>query len=984
MKPSRFPSSLCRLFLCLVALFGASQDEVAVAGEKQSRLWAQTDASILPARGQRLLNPQKYLIFRLNGAALAELLVEMPMEFTEAARRKTVIMEVPMPDGKFARFRIEESPVLAPSVAAQLPGVKTFRGQGIDDRSATARFDWSPLKGFHGYVLGRAGTVYIDPYQENDRENYLIYYKHEYGPTGHTFRCQLDENTSLIRPDYKPSPLIDFSNGADLRTYRIAIAGTGEYTAFHGGQTNALAAVVTAVNRLVGIYRREAAISFTLVSGTNTIFPDAATDPYDNSGDGGQLTINQTQIDTIIGAGNYDVGHLFVTSGGGLASTPCVCTNQKAEGLSGLDMPTGDPFVVDFVAHELGHQFSGQHSYNDSGDGGCTTRSAADAFEPASGATIMSYCGVCNPRNLQGNSLDLFSVQSLAQIINYRNDGTGGASCGTLTTPGNTPPVLGALANFTIPRNTPFSLSATATDANDPANQLTYSWEENDLGPASGTATTPDSDADGMARPIFRILPPTNAASTRNFPSLTYILNNANVPPVTYTGTSATGAVCNFGNCITGEILPSIGRAMSFRVTVRDNNAGSGGVADAAMTVTVDGATGPFRVTAPNTNVSWPANSTQTVTWDVGGSNANAANVKISFSADGGQTFPTTILAATPNDGTEQITVPNIGTTQARLKVEGLANIFFDISDVNFTVTGGGPVPTPTPSATPSATPGATPTPRPATLANISTRLQVGTADRVMIAGFIVQGSAPKRVLIRAAGPSLTQFGVPNALANPRLELHDASSTIGANDDWQTTQIGGVITADQVVDIQNSQLAPANPAESAIIATLPPGNYSAIVQGLSGGTGVGIVEVYDLNAASGSLLGNIATRGFVQTGDNAMIGGFIVVTQPTRVIIRAIGPSLTQFGVPDALANPQLELNDATTTIARNDDWQTTQIFGIITSNQVTDIQNSQLAPTNPGESAIIAILQPGSYTAIVRGANNATGNGLVEVYSLP
>jgi hypothetical protein len=144
------------------------------------------------------------------------------------------------------------------------------------------------------------------------------------------------------------------------------------------------------------------------------------------------------------------------------------------------------------------------------------------------------------------------------------------------------------------------------------------------------------------------------------------------------------------------------------------------------------------------------------------------------------------------------------------------------------------------------------------------------------------------------------------------------------------------------------------------------------------------VEVYDLNATSGSLLANIATRGFVQTGDNAMIGGFLVVTQPTRVIIRAIGPSLTQFGVPDALANPQLELHDATTsTIARNDDWQTTQIFGIITSDQVAEIQNSQLAPTNPAESAIIATLQPGSYTAIVRGVNNATGNALVEVYAL-
>jgi plastocyanin len=294
------------------------------------------------------------------------------------------------------------------------------------------------------------------------------------------------------------------------------------------------------------------------------------------------------------------------------------------------------------------------------------------------------------------------------------------------------------------------------------------------------------------------------------------------------------------------------------------------------------------------------------------------------------------------------------------------------------------PAPTPTPTSTPPPpTPTPAPTPRPATLGNIATRLQVGTGANVMIAGFVVQGSAPKRVLMRAIGPSLANFGVPNPLANPQLELHDTSSTIGMNDDWQTTQIGGVITADQVGEIQASGLAPSNSLESAIIATLSPGSYTAIVQGVNGGTGVGSVEVYDLGATSASLLANISTRGFVQTGGNVMIGGFIVVTQPTRVIIRAIGPSLSQFGVPDALANPQLELHDSKSVIAQNDDWQTTQLGGIITSDQVAEIQNSQLAPSNAAEAAIIATLPPGSYTAIVSGVNSTTGNALVEVYSL-
>ncbi len=438
-----------KLFVVLVLIL------IPLGAFAETPLWQDVNPASIAIAGKRPARPNSYRTVRLNTQALGSLLAQAPLEFTSAARQKIVILEVPMPDGRLARFRIEESPVLAPHVAAELPGVKTFSGQGIDEPAATARFDWIPSKGFHGYILAQAGTVYIDPYQENDREHYLVYCKHQYGggTKRSSFHCDSDSSPSLIRAPYKSSrPIADFANGADLRTYRIAIAGTGEYTASQGGQASALAAVTTAVNRLTGIYRREAAISFTLVSGTNILFPDAATDPYTNAGDGGQLTVNQTQLDMIIGAANYDIGHLFVTSDGGIATTPCVCTGQKAEGLSGLAMPAGDPFVVDFVAHEIGHQFSGEHSYNNSGDGVCTTRSANNAFEPASGATLMSYVGQCSPRDLAGNSLDLFTVQSLTQVINSRNDAGGGGSCGTLTTPGNTPPVLGALANFTIPR----------------------------------------------------------------------------------------------------------------------------------------------------------------------------------------------------------------------------------------------------------------------------------------------------------------------------------------------------------------------------------------------------------------------------------------------------------------------------------------------------------------------------------------------------
>jgi hypothetical protein len=272
------------------------------------------------------------------------------------------------------------------------------------------------------------------------------------------------------------------------------------------------------------------------------------------------------------------------------------------------------------------------------------------------------------------------------------------------------------------------------------------------------------------------------------------------------------------------------------------------------------------------------------------------------------------------------------------------------------------------------------------TLGNISTRAFVQTGDNVVIGGFIIQGAEPKRVVIRAIGPELTQYGVPNALANPTLELHDSTGAlIASNDNWVATIIGGIITSDQVAAIRASGYAPGDRRESAMIVNLPPGSYTAIVRGVNNTTGVALAEVYDLSPAPNSTLGNISTRAFVQTGDNVMIGGVMVQgTQPRRVIVRAIGPELTQYGVPNPLADPTLEMHDSTgALIASNDNWQHTIIGGIITSDQVAAIRASGHAPTDPSESAIIATLPPGNYTAIVRGVNNTTGVGLVEVYDL-
>ncbi len=716
-----------------------------------------------------------------------------------------------------------------------------------------------------------------------------------------------------------------------------------------------------AINRINLVYRVDLSVSLMLVSDKRSIFPDPATDPYDNTDSGPQLDINQTQLDTIYGAANYDLGHLFGTGGGGVATTPSVCSAQKAQGYSAKQPPTGDPFWVDYVSHEMGHQLAADHTYNTSENGGCSTRSAIDAYEVASGVTIMSYNGVCDQRNIQTNAIDNFHSRSLDAILAEIANSQGGASCGTLTATGNKVPTVTTTASFTIPKLTPFTLTATGADGDGDA--LTYSWEEFDLapspsGPNGVPAGTYDVDTDGVLRPLFRPYSPVTSHS-RTYPSLTYILNNANMPPLTYTGTSPTGAVCPDGDtCVIGENLPSVTRTMNFRVMVRD---GKGGLVDGTTQVNVRADSGPFKVTAPNTAVSVTGGAPLNVTWDVASTTAapvSAANVKISLSTDGGNTFPTVLAASTANDGSESVTIPNIATTTARIKVEAVGNIFFDVSDANFTITGNG------------GTPGFA--------ANVSTRLPVGTDDNVLIEGFIVQGPAAssKKILVRAIGPSLIPFGITDAVANPTLDIFDASNTkIASNDNWQTTQIGGLITSDQSAEIQASTLAPTNDAESAIIADLAPANYTAVVRGAGNTTGTGVVDAFDLGAASAARLANIATRGLVQAGDKLMIGGFIIQNGQVRVVVRAIGPSLLAFGITNALADTTLQLRDSNGAIVlENDDWKSTQ---------QAELEATGLQPTNDLEAALVTTIQPGQYTAQVRGKNDTSGIGVVQVYFL-
>ncbi len=678
--------TLFRLFA--VSIFLVSFQALAFAQTSSDRVWTAVDERSLAGRSaERTLIPRGYKTYSLNKSVVSSILADAPEEFSYESRFTQTVLTLPMPDGTFGRFRIEHSLIVEPGLAAKFPELgRTYNGRGIDDPTATVRLDFLP-SGFHAMVLSTRGTVMVDPYAKGDTDNYLTYFKRD-APRKNTFSCDLDSQEAferLFSPEKKRNDELipdiaspEVTNGTQLRTYRLALAATVEYVAAVGGGTipGALAAQVLIMNRVNGVYERDVAIRMVIVANNNLLIWTAEPDPYTNNSGSTMLGQNQTSLDTIIGSANYDIGHVFSTGGGGVANlrAPCSAT-LKARGVTGLGNPVGDAFAIDYVAHEMGHQFGGNHTMN-----GCS-RTASAAYEPGSGITIMAYAGICGNQDLADHSIDTFHVKSLEEIVAFSNNMATGGSCPVTTANMNTPPSVSVVggSTFNIPKSTPFSLTAAATDID--GDSLTYDWQEYDLGP-SGAGQVPNSDADGSARPIFRNFVQTETG-TRIFPQLNHILDTANVPPPTYGG-----------GLLTGEILPSITRTMVFQVVARDNRANGSGINTATATLNVDGASGPFVITAPNTGVTWAGNSSQTVTWDVANTSAapvSAANVRILFSADGGQTFPTVVLASTANDGTQSVTIPNVATTTGRIKVEAVGNIFFDISDVNFTVTAGGP-----------------------------------------------------------------------------------------------------------------------------------------------------------------------------------------------------------------------------------------------------------------------------------------------------
>ncbi|MDA8978229.1 M12 family metallo-peptidase, partial [bacterium] len=606
--------------------------------------------------------PQEFKLFTLNPVELNSLLATAPQRFTTPSN---AIIEFPTNNGEIQKFRVYEASVLDALLQAQYPTIRSYTAQGIDDPSAIARFSYSD-SGLNVMISSaNYGTIYIDPYTK-DLNQYISYATNSLPEDSRSFECLVQDT---LQDEVVLSPLN--ADDGKLRTYRLALACTGEYAQYHlnnqGIPSSATdevkkAAVLTAMNtamtRINGVFEKEVALTMVIIANnTEIIFLNAGSDPYTNNNGGVMLGQNQSTINSIIGTANYDIGHVFSTGGGGIASLGSVCGSSKAQGVTGLPQPIGDDFYINYVAHEMGHQFRANHTQNNS-----CNRNNATSMEPGSASTIMGYAGICSP-NVQSDSDAYFHAISIQEMWGFISI-LGGSSCPVETDTGNAPPTADAGPNYTIPRTTPFILKGIATDP-DTEDVLSHNWEQMDQ--QIGTMPPQNTSAFG---PMFRsensLISP-----NRYMPKLSTVLN----------GQTQT----------TWEVVPSVSRTMKFRYTVRDNVAGGSSSASDNTVITVDGDSGPFVVTSQNASTTWSPQSNETITWDVAGTDVepvDSPNVDILFSTNGGQTYDVVIAEDIPNNGSAEISAPNLNTTSGRFMIISSNNIFYDINGGVITIEG--------------------------------------------------------------------------------------------------------------------------------------------------------------------------------------------------------------------------------------------------------------------------------------------------------
>ncbi|MBA4696495.1 MAG: hypothetical protein H2069_03770 [Legionella sp.] len=590
--------------------------------------------------------------------------------FTTTSQPTTLAL--PMPDGSLHHYRLFQNTTMHPELAKRFPAIKTFDAEGIDFPEEHAKLDLTP-KGFHAMIFAKKDLVFIDPYNATAKTPYhLVYYKADFiSPKRNG--CKTLSISKLHQPKTHAPQVTTLYYSCLLRTYRLALAGTSRYTTYFGGTVeDAMAGQVSTINRVNGIYENEIGATLQLIANNDAIiYTDSSTDPYFSAGGNGQqmLTINQNNVDSVIGAPNYDIGHVFDTSpdttdgGDGIASLGSLCrSGYKAQGTTANTNPQGDPFDVDYVAHEIGHQFGGSHPFNSSCD---NNREDSTAMEPGGGNTLMAYANACIP-TVQNSSDPFFHGVNLQQI-GYNITSDVGSTCGT-TAPMADAPIINTSTSFIIPVSTPFFLTAQAQSAGGENDALlTFTWDQMDN---QITPQPPLSTSTGG--PNFKSVLP--AENIRYFPNLASLAS---------------------GTPTTWEVLSSVGRMFNFRVTVRSNLLGGSCNAYDDLTVEVSANAGPFTVTTPDQAFTWEGASDQNVTWDVANTDLapiNATYVDLLMSFDGGLTYPYTLAYRAQNNGQATVTIPNISTTLGRIMVRASDGIFFNISSQNLTVIGGPPV----------------------------------------------------------------------------------------------------------------------------------------------------------------------------------------------------------------------------------------------------------------------------------------------------
>ncbi len=635
----------------LLSVVLLSMTSIVFAQQKGSFWKASTRTNAL-ALDSRMQLPTANL-FDLDINAMRVNLADSPKRGA-TARTSTIILSIPNADGQMERFSVYENSTMDPALQARYPQIRSYIGIGIDNPTSTSYFSFSPL-GFKAMTLNAdKPAVFIEPVSQ-DLMTYSVYKKSDKRADLNKFECTVIND---VTPQLDPSMLRPNADDGMLRTFRLALSCTGEYATYFGGtKALALAAMNNSMTRVNGVFEMDFAARMVLIANNDlVIYTNASTDPYTTSYNS-QL---QSTLTSVIGEANYDVGHLFVnaSNNGNAGCIGCVCVNgSKGSGFTSHTIPQGDDFDIDYVAHEMGHQFGGNHTFTHSNEG------TGVQMEPGSGSTIMGYAGITT-LDIQPHSDAYFHAVSIQQVTNNIKAKT----CQTNTATGNAVPTASAGLDYTIPKSTPFMLTAVGTDANGDA--LTYNWEQMD---SQTTSAVPSATkTSGVNYRSYN----SSTSSIRYFPRMASVL---------------TGATTTAGAELTVEALSSVARTQNFRVTVRDNRAGGPANNSDDMIVTVNATAGPFTVSSPNTAVSYVGGSSQTVTWAVAGTTANGvncANVDILISTNAGTTW-STLLAATPNDGTEAVTIPNTAGTTNRIMVKGTNHIFFDVSNTNFTITAG-------------------------------------------------------------------------------------------------------------------------------------------------------------------------------------------------------------------------------------------------------------------------------------------------------